>query len=499
MNTGIGLRLLPGRAGDVDERIRDPPPPANFPAVCPRNRKLKSIIARLDKNLFERNGLHNIPYRDTALKNLPTLVYDGEKWPESDQEGGLPVIDVEGGDIIDIWTQRAQEREAAERSQVRYHEISHDSLKDLIRAIKYPVEMRLLPHIIREWHRQGFPITMVDAERIARFATRHNEVDVVLQMIRPEVYGLYYDKVGIREVIRGMAKRASFMAAGDDRKQFTPEDMLRRAPEILRCSLGTDSSRMFRDPVVLGTQLWGFVSRFNNDEAFRSKQSLSTMCALTEMVVEAVSEDNLSTPPTGDQAISDERRRQFAFQIKAQVADYTPVLYALRQIIKIFQSPYRACLVAFQGIDMLEESTQKTRNALADFLDSRLQTLYKAPSFPNASHSPGRGRMDPVKLGWARMNHGLGSELRRGAIQLQSLTDWQWSLLTQYTNPQSSGSGALKTPHPNSTSHYLPVYAIGTLKVVERKMAEWRHILNKERISVKSEFNINIQEYESKL
>ena len=119
-----------------------------------------------------------------------------------------------GDDVIDIWTQREKEKVLAEETRIKYYDIPHNALKNLIRAIKYPIEMRLLPHILREWHRQGFPTTLIDANRIARLATRHNEIDVVFQMIDPEVYGLYYDIEGIREVTRGMAKRAS-MAQGE--------------------------------------------------------------------------------------------------------------------------------------------------------------------------------------------------------------------------------------------------------------------------------------------
>jgi len=197
-----------GRSQEIDERIRDPPPSANFPGICPKNPKLKNIITRVDRSVFQRNGLHNIPYRDTTAKGQPVPVYDGETWPDSAAVLDVPIVETTGDDVIDVWTQREKEKVLAEETRIKYYDIPHDALKNLIRAIKFPVEMRLLPHIIREWHRQGLPTTLIDANRIARLATRHNEIDVVFQMINPEIYGLYYDIEGIREVTRGMAKRA---------------------------------------------------------------------------------------------------------------------------------------------------------------------------------------------------------------------------------------------------------------------------------------------------
>src|SRR5208282_1332625 len=233
--------------------------------------------------------------------------------------------------------------------RIKYYDIPHNALKNLIRAIKYPIEMRLLPHIIREWHRQGLPTTLIDANRIARLATRHNEIDVVFQMINPEVYGLYYDIEGIREVTRGMAKRAS-MAQGEGEKKFSPEDILRRVPDLLNCSVGTDSKLILRDPAIMGTQLWGFVTRFNNDQTIRTPLFIAEICELTERVIQGLSDTDLNQT-LSNQSSSNEQHREYAFKVKAQVVDYVPVLYALRQVVEIISSPYRACLSALKSID----------------------------------------------------------------------------------------------------------------------------------------------------
>src|SRR5579859_2980488 len=199
MTLAAGAKILARPKEEAEEQLRDPPPPANFPSICPKNPKLRNIIVNVDKNVFQRNGLHNIPYRDPSSRHLPLQVFDGQRWPDAELKTEMPV-NVGNEGVIDVWTQKSQEKAEEQENRVVYHDIPHNALKKLIAAIRHPVEVRLLPHIIREWHRQSFPISLGDSQKIARLATKHNEVEVVLQMVQPDVYGLYYDIAGIREV-----------------------------------------------------------------------------------------------------------------------------------------------------------------------------------------------------------------------------------------------------------------------------------------------------------
>jgi hypothetical protein len=484
---GARSKQASGRSEEIDERIRDPPPPANFPGICPKNPKLRNVITRVNRNVFQRNGLHNIPYRDTTIKNQPLPVYDGETWPDSAAVVEVPMVETTDHDVIDIWTQREKEKVLAEETRIKYYDIPHDALKNLIRAIKYPVEIRLLPHIIREWHRQGLPTTLIDASRIARLATRHNEIDVVFQMTNPEVYGLYYDIEGMREVTRGMAKRAS-MTQGEGEEKFLPEDILRRLPDLLNCSVGTDSKLVLRDPAIMGTQLWGFVSRFNNDETFRTSLFLAEICALTERVIQCFSDTDLNQT-LSNQSSSNERHREYAFKVKAQVVDYVPVLYALRQVVKIITSPYRACVSAFQNIQNPDGKTKQVHGYLNSFINSRMSTL---EMHPEQSSSSTKIDMNATRAGqWVLLNRDLGISIKQGKVHLPNLTDWQWYLLKQHTVPETAKS----TIETKSKSYYLPIRAGAALEILERQMREWKKILKKDRIPVKSEFDMKVVEH----
>lgn len=478
------MKQLSGRsAEEINERIRDPPPPANFPVICPNNPKLRNIIERIDRDMFQKNGLHNIPYRDSRFKNKPTPVYDGHTWPESATIQETPIVETTGTDVIDIWTQREKERVLAEETRITYYDMPHNSLQRLIRAIEYPVEMRLLPHIIREWHRQGLPITLIDANRIARLATRHNEVDVVFQMINPEIYGLYYDMGGIREVTRGMAKRAS-KAPGDEEEKFTPEDMLNRVPLLLNCAVADAAKQITRDPAVLGTQLWGFVARFNNDQTVRTPKFVAEICGLAVRVIQCLSEVELHTSLSSERLLPIRERRELPFTTKFKIEDYTPVLFALRQLVAIIQSPYRACQLAFKRVNTSEEKIQQTRTYLNEFLNSRLSTQHLLWQHPTASGSSNL-------LKWAILNQGLGTAIERGIIHLPNMAEWQWFLLKQYTVPATKQS----TTATNNKLYCLPLSATAALESLRKETAVWQERLKKRNISVHSEFMMHIKSY----
>ena len=451
--------------------------------MFPKNPKLRRIIERIDRDLFQKNGLHNIPYRDSESQDTPAPVYDGKTWPDSATIQETPIDETTGSDVIDIWTEREDERSLAEENRLTYYDLPHNSLQKLIRAIHHPVEIRLLPHVIREWHREGLPVSLIDANRIARIATQYNEVDVIFQMLNPRVYGLYYDIGGVREITRGMAKRAS-KTPNDDRENFAPEDMLKRVPQLLKCSVAADAKLIVRDPAVLGTQLWGFLARFNNDETVRTPKFVAEICALAEWAVRRLSVVDLHTSVSEERRLPPEEKLELPFKTKAKVEDYTPVLVALRQFVEIIRSPYRACALAFKGNNSSEESIRRTRAYLKEFLNSELSTfnlLWK--------HSTPSGGSNIVK--WATLNQGLATALKRGVIHVPNLTNWQWFLLKQYTGPAAKQN----TTAMNSESYCLPLRATAALNSLDEEIAIWKQRLNKRNISVHSDFGMKIESY----
>jgi hypothetical protein len=480
---GVGLKqVLLGRE-QIEELIRDPPPPANFPGICPKNPNLRQIISQIDKSIFQRNGLHNIPYRDTTDPEQPIPVYDGRTWPDAHDAQVLPTIEEPTGDVVDIWSRQSRETAAVQKSQTRYRDLSHDALRKFINAIKYPVEMRLLPHIIREWHRQNLPISLIDAHKIARLATRFNTVDIVLQMARPDVFGLHYDMEGLREITRGMAKRAASMIRLDDEKPFMPQDILRRTPELLGCAVAMDSKRLLQDSAVLGTQLWSFVARFNTDESFRTTKSLTDICGLAERVIASMS-DTKSGRFSLDRLEIDNAHRKFPFDIKSLVIDYIPALNAFRLLIEIMRSPYRACLAALQRTDGLGKTLKDELNS---FLSSSPNT-HSVPIHRRDAHdSTASNIREKWDSGWRELNRALGVGLRNNIVQMSKLAEWELSLLKHNIALATSAEHTL-----NSTPeiYHLHLRAHSTLGALERQIAEWKGILRKEKIQVKSEFEL---------
>lgn len=476
---------------EVEERLRDPPPPANFPPICPKNQKLRRVIFNIDKNVFQRNGLHNIPYRDFSSNHLPPQVFDGENWPAADVKTELPSITLGDEDVIDVWTQKSEEKEAEKANRVVYHDIPHNALKKLLAAIRHPVEMRLLPHVVREWHRQTFPISMVDCHKIARLATKYNEVDVVMQMVQPEVYGLYYDIKGIREIARGMAKRAAQVGHSEGQSEFTPEDILKRIPELVKCSVAADAKKIITDPPVLGTQLWGFVARFNNDEGFRTLRSVMEMYSLAERTIENLAASDSGPSMSSADTLPAEDRRQLAFDLKYQLCDYIPLFDSLRHFIDIVCAPYRACLLALEGPNAIqEEDAQQLSTDLRRFLQSRLSISIVREDKPSEVH----GREQANQLKWIKLNERLGELINSRKLRLRARPDWELSLLKQ--NIALAGDrGDVASPTSEVIDFYLPLRAQAAVLRLERRLGEWKRFLKQEHIPATSQFKIKLRKY----
>jgi len=475
---------------EAEERLRDPPPPANFPPVCPKNPKLRHIIANVDRNVFQRIGLHNIPYRDSSEKHLPIQVFDGERWPDTEVKTDMPTINIGSEDVIDVWTQRSKQKEVEQASRVVYHDIPHNALMKLIAAIRHPVEVRLLPHIIREWHRQNFPISVTDSQRIASVATKYNQVEVILQMVQPDVFGLYYDMKGVREITRGMAKKAAVAGHTEGQKEFIPESMLKWAPELLKCSVGADAKRILRDPPVLGTQLFGFVARFNSDKQFRTSKSVTEMCGLVERIIETLVENDFGPAVSSAESLSAGDRRQLAFDIKYEVIDYIPLVQALRQFTEIIYAPYRASLSALERPDTARdrEATQLS-GEVRHFLHTRM-------SIPSVSEKTAIDTevVAANELKWTQLNRKLGAHIKSKKIDLSARSPWERGILKQYTTPAIGRSNSA-VPASEYGAYYLPLRLQWAAGRMQQRLGEWQKLLKLEEIPAKSSLNIDIIKY----
>lgn len=491
------------RTEEIDERYRDPPPPANFPVVCPKNTKLKFILDRIDKNVFQRNGLHKIPYRTQLDPNQPVPVYNGESWPDVDEVvEEISTINVSGNDVIDVRTQQSEEAEIAEKNKVLYHDIPHKSLTKFIAAIHHPLEMRLLPHIIREWHRQSFPITLANAQKIARLATEHNEVDVILQMTRPDVYGLYYNMHGIREITRAMAKRVSNPKKENgetddlvekDRKPFKPEDMLHHIPELLNCAVGDDAKLLLNDPAVLGTQLWAFVERFNHDETYRTTKSIVEICGLAAKVSTSLVNNNFG--PTIESIETTEGTEQSTYTIKFETSDHIPVIYALLQFTEIIFAPYHACLAACNRADpsKLDQHIQDVKTDVAKFIGSYFSspsTLYQSTD-PESTEYQARKAQEAR---WIKLNWRVATELKKGRLHLLNLQDWEWDLLKLFTGPAAEGPNA-SIDEAITEMYFAPIRGLAAMKELEQRVGQWRRYLMKKRVRSGSNLRLKVIEY----
>jgi hypothetical protein len=302
-------------------------------------------------------------------------------------------------------------------------------------------------------------------------------------MSNPEKYGLYYDIGGVREVTRGMAKRAS-RAPSDNQGNFTPEDMLMRLPLLLNCSVGNDSKRISQDPVALGTQLWGFVARFNNDETARTPKFVMEICGLAERVIRCLSQVNFQATLSEEPHLNPRELRELRYKIKSEVENYRPVLIALKQLLEIIKSPYRGCYTAFKTVNNSKENIQQTQKYLKEFLSSPMHDSTSLRKQPTTG-----GGSDIVK--WAALNRGVGMAFKRGIIHVPHLKDWQWFLLRQYTVPAIENDATVTS----SELYCLPIQAAAVLESLRKQIKVWKLRLKEENLHERSNFVMKIESY----
>jgi hypothetical protein len=485
----------------LEELLRDPPPPANFPIYCRSNPHLRHLLKKIDLGVFQRNGLHNIPYRDDRKKNLPPLTFDGKQWPKGAAVKEIPLVESDTGDIVDVWA--LQERQAAleEKEYIRYFDIKKNTLGLMIRSIKWPEEMRLLPHVIREWHRRGLPVTEVDATRIARRATEFDEMEVVFQMMQPAVYGLYYDIYSIREITRGMARRASRSPAQEGEKEgLTPEEMLNRIPEVLNCSFAKDSRKVLLDPAIVGTQLWAFVWRFNNDERYRTSDFLEATFMLADRFIKLTLESEIIATET-PVPVGEKERKDHIHAVKRQLLDYTPSINAVRQLLAIIASPYQTILfnntpsnTPPAQLKRVKRDVEQLNLVKAEFDeifvkgDVRADSKHLSPIPKMEQVRQSRTLAGTPSMRWVQFNKAIVDVLSTGQVHASGLNKWQQALLQGYTTPAGN---------PDLKMYYLPLRLWHVLHVLEGKALLWRSLLKMNNIQVRSEFAPKIVEHVS--
>lgn len=397
-----------------------------------------------------------------------------------------------------MWT--LQERQAAleEKEYIRYFDIKKNTLGLLIRSIKWPEEMRLLPHVIREWHRRGLPVMQVDAARIARRATEFDEMEVVFQMMQPAVYGLYYDIYSIREITRGMARRASRSPAQEgDKEALTPEEMLNRIPEVLNCSFAKDSRQVLRDPAIVGTQLWAFVWRFNNDEQYRTADFLEATFMLADRFIKLTldSEVMATEMPV---PVGEKERKDHIYAVKRQLLDYTPSINALRQLLAIIASPYQTILFTPSKTPTAAQLKRSKRESeqlnvvKAEFEDIFVNGQVRADSkhlapipTPEQVKQPRTLAASP-SMTWAQFNKAVVDALTTGQVRASGLNKWQRAIFQGYTAPAGTMDLAM---------YYLPLRLWHVLHVLEGKALLWSTLLKMNKVPVRSEFDPKIVDH----
>jgi len=307
---------------------------------------------------------------------------------------------------------------------------------------------------VREWHKQKLPITEVTAQRIAKLATKHNQVDVVLRMLNPERYGLYFNMHGVLEVTRGMAKRASTLELQKGQDDFPPRKMLEFAPMLLKAAASSAAKRASGSAAVFGTELWGYVVRFKKDPNFRRSTSATVdILALTEEIL-----TRLQDPVFGMPALEDLRRglspQDAAFTVKYETYDWLPVMYAFRQLLEIVQSPYKMCL----------ENVHKSKDS-----PELVTELQRAVHLQSWGESEQQGRL---------LSKMLQHQILNGKIKQNSFSEiWQWNLLKAFSQRKGKSAG-------------FPLRAAAGLKLIEKNINVWRTWLDDQGIRVISEFKL---------
>jgi hypothetical protein len=404
-------------------------------------------------------------------------VFDGESWPDDSkelEEEGIPEFVFAESSIVDVWKYNEERKviEKKRKAEEKFRDVPHHDLLRLIGAIDNAVELRILPHVIREWHRRSFPVKCFDAQKIARCAGQFDEIEVIFQMNNPQVYGLFYDLKGMREIARALAKRTSSLEHEVGKKYTTPGDGMIALPQMICSAVGEAAIKIDTDAGILGTHLWAYVVRFNNDPLFRTAKSLREMSLLALEVVKSVREQQFIVSEQPDTIPKKEARHSF-YAIKYKCVDYTPLLYALRQFQNIMKAPVEICLKTFRDSDKL--STIATHDLSVYINGQKSAALFNLPALQQIYD----GR-------WIQLNQMLGKAVKTHG-QGDIMDPWKMELLKQYTGAN--------TPAYTTELFYLPLLVPPALAKVEEALREWKEILTKGDLKYRQTFKTKVIDY----
>ena len=341
-------------------------------------------------------------------------------------------------------------------------------LHKLLNAIQNPVEMRLLPHIVREWHRRGFPIKMNDAHKISKLSYQLNQPEIVLQMSQLDVYGICYDLEGIREVVRALARRASTLPWIKDDKPFSTEEMLRSTPKLLQCAVGMDAKKALNDPVVLGTQFWALTRKFMDDPGFRTPKQALELCDFADWLVLLLNEGQIVAEnpqqPRSPYFVA------YGVRQHAQTAlyDYIPVQFALQQFVNIMLAPWSRCDKVYRPVDMTRRDNKSRLRQFLDEMNDGKANLFDTPSLRNQF--------------WLINHQFLIKAVRERKIELSDLEPWQWAILKQYAPAPKELDKFLTVDRkeyftPDTERYHLILHAKKASQILGKAIGRLRHTM----------------------
>jgi hypothetical protein len=511
------------------ELLRDPPPPSNFPSLCPPNRAVRKAIERLNQGLFEPKGLHKIPYLTFLPEGREPPVYDGETWPDTEAALAKQIEMMADSDeeVVDISTHSAVRQALdTEEKVVSANDAHMGAATALLKGIKYPIELRLLPHILREWRRQGLKVTQVNSLRLAHLASSLDDFEILFQLGNTDTFGIYYDLDAIREIVRGMAKRAiqdidesetleqistevtpevsneptsessnestaesttesdneldKQKAKDFDVKRYslTPMNFLYTIPRLLQFSAEVTPSDLFKDPFIAGTQLWVFMYRFLNNDKHHTFKGINELTEFAENLVEGMAGMQI-----GLRRSRFETDKDYALALRSNIIGYLPLYSALQRYSEIILMPYRACYSELKSVDVKNSNAIQTKVALEQFLEHQM-------FIPKDPHTFKFGEVNrSAAEKWFDLNILLRRELRltNGTIKLDGLSNWQGALFRRFVSPPKDSSsvlleqkGKLTEGQGQSYQDYcLPLYVQVAYGMLEKQMVEWRKIMGK--------------------
>jgi hypothetical protein len=268
----------------------------------------------------------------------------------------------------------------------------------------------------------------------------------------------------------------------------------------LNCSFAKDSRKVLRDPAIVGTQLWGFVWRFNNDDQYRTADFLEATFMLADRFIKLTLDSEVIATET-PMPVGEKERKDHIYAVKRQLIDYAPSINAVRQLLAIIASPYQTIL--FDDTPPKTPTTQLKRvkrefEQLKLVKDEFNKIFVKGDVRADSNHFPPIPTMEQIRppralagapsMRWLQFNKAVVDVLRTGQMHASGLNKWQRAIFQGYTAPARN---------MDLTMYYLPLRLWHVLRILEDKALQWRSLLTMNNVQVRSEFNPKIVEHVS--